>query len=49
MARQSQKDKFKEAARALRTDNNEKRFNEKLGKIARKKPSDAATKKTKKA
>jgi hypothetical protein len=33
-----QVDKFKEAARDLETDDNEKRFNEKLGKIARQKP-----------
>ena len=33
-------DKFKQAARELETDDNEKRFDEKLGKIARQKPSD---------
>lgn len=31
-------DRFKEAARELETDDNEKRFNEKLGKIAQRKP-----------
>jgi hypothetical protein len=34
----SQIDKFKQAARELETDDDEKRFNEKLGKIARQKP-----------
>jgi hypothetical protein len=34
----SQIDKFKEAARELETDDSEKRFNERLGKIARQKP-----------
>jgi len=33
-----QLDKFKQAARELETDDSEKRFNEKLGKIARAKP-----------
>jgi hypothetical protein len=33
----SQLSKFKQAARELQTDDNEKRFNEKLGKIARRK------------
>jgi hypothetical protein len=33
--------KFKQAARELGTDDSEKRFNEKLGKIARQKPSGA--------
>jgi hypothetical protein len=36
----SQIEKFKQAARELETDNSEKRFNEKLGKIARQKPAD---------
>ncbi len=36
----AQSKKFLEAARALETDNSEKRFNEKLGKIARQKPKD---------
>jgi hypothetical protein len=31
-------EKFRKAARELETDDNEKRFNEKLGKIARQKP-----------
>jgi len=34
--------KFVKAARDLETDDNEKRFNERLGKIARQKPSDGA-------
>jgi len=34
----SQLSKFKAAARELETDDSEKRFNEKLGKIARQKP-----------
>jgi hypothetical protein len=33
-------DKFKQAARDLETDDSEKRFNEKLGKIAKAKPAD---------
>jgi hypothetical protein len=33
--KQTQLDKFKQAARDLETDDDEKRFNEKLGKIAR--------------
>ena len=39
-AKQSQVDKFKQAARELETDDSEKRFNEKLGKIAKQKPAD---------
>jgi hypothetical protein len=35
----SQVQKFREAARELETDDSEKRFNEKLGKIAKRKPS----------
>jgi hypothetical protein len=35
----SQIDKFKQAARELETDDSEKRFNEKLGKIAKQKPA----------
>jgi hypothetical protein len=31
--------KFRQAARELETDNSEKRFNEKLGKIAKQKPA----------
>jgi hypothetical protein len=38
--RESQIDKFKQAARDLETDNDERRFDEKLGKIARQKPAD---------
>jgi len=38
MAKKSQIDKFKQAARDIETDDNEKRFNERLGKIARQKP-----------
>lgn len=38
MAKSTQVQKFKQAARDLETDNNEKRFNEKLGKIAKAKP-----------
>jgi hypothetical protein len=37
--KQTQVDKFKQAARELEADDNEKRFNERLGKIARQKPS----------
>jgi hypothetical protein len=40
MAKQSQIDKFKQAARDLETDNDEKRFNEKLEAIARRKLGD---------
>lgn len=38
MAKQTQINKFKQAARELETDDNEKRFNERLGKIAKQKP-----------
>lgn len=34
----SQKDKFREAARKLETDDDEKRFDERLGKIAKASP-----------
>jgi hypothetical protein len=34
----SQLDRFKEAARELETDDDEKRFNEKLRKLAKQKP-----------
>ncbi|WP_316398498.1 hypothetical protein [Bradyrhizobium sp. 33ap4] len=44
----TQIEKFKKAARDLETDDNEKRFNERLGKIARQKPSDAKVKIVKK-
>jgi hypothetical protein len=40
-------DKFKEAAHEVETDNSEKRFNERLGKIARQKPQVEATPKKK--
>jgi hypothetical protein len=40
-------DKFKQAARELGTDDNEKRFNEKLGKIAKAKPAPPPKKKPK--
>jgi hypothetical protein len=44
--RESQVEKFKKAARDHETDDNEKHFNEKLGKIARAKaPSKRARKK----
>jgi hypothetical protein len=43
--KESQSEKFKSAARELETDDNEKRFNEKLGKIAKQKPAKAAKKK----
>jgi hypothetical protein len=48
--RQTQVEKFKQAARELGTDDSEKRFNERLGKIARQKPGDSgrAKKATKK-
>lgn len=36
--RQSQLDKFKEAARDLECDDDEKRFKEKLGKLVKHKP-----------
>jgi hypothetical protein len=38
-AKKAQIEKFKQAARELETDDNEKRFNEKLGQIARQKPA----------
>lgn len=38
--KKSQLERFKQAARELETDNDEKRFNEKLEKIARQKPAD---------
>ena len=37
----SQIAKFKQAARELETDDSEKRFNEKLGKIAKAKPAES--------
>ena len=47
MGKKSQIQKFKLAARELGTDNSEKRFNEKLGKIARQKPAPSPKKKSK--
>jgi hypothetical protein len=41
--------KFKQAARELETDSSEKRFNERLGKIARQKPPQKPPKRQKKA
>jgi hypothetical protein len=38
-SKKTQIGKFKQAARELETDNSEKRFNEKLGKIAKQKPT----------
>jgi hypothetical protein len=40
MAKKTQIEKFKQAAREIETDDDETRFNEKLGKIARQKPSE---------
>ena len=37
--KKSQIEKFKQAARDLETDDNEKRFNERLGKMAKQKPA----------
>ncbi|QIG96191.1 MULTISPECIES: hypothetical protein [unclassified Bradyrhizobium] len=37
--KKSQIEKFKQAARDLESDDSEKRFNERLGKIAKQKPS----------
>ena len=48
MAKQSQIKKFKEAARELETDDSEKRFNERLGKIAKQRPAPKPTKQPKK-
>jgi hypothetical protein len=39
--------KFRQAARELEADDNEKRFNEKLGKIARQKPAPRPQRKSK--
>ena len=38
--KESQLEKFKQAARDLETDDDEKRFDERLGKIARQKPAE---------
>jgi hypothetical protein len=46
--RESQVQKFRQAARDLEADDSEKRFNERLGKIAKRKPADLP-KKAKKA
>lgn len=40
----SQLDKFKEAARNLECDDDEKRFKERLGKLVRKEPASPSTK-----
>jgi hypothetical protein len=46
MAKQkSQIDKFREAAREAETDDDEKRFDERLGKIAKAKPAEKPEKK----
>ncbi|WP_316015219.1 hypothetical protein [Roseobacter sp. HKCCA0434] len=37
--KKTQLDRFKEAARELETDDDETRFNEKLGKLAKQKPN----------
>lgn len=39
-AKKSQYDKFKEAARQLETDDDDERFEKKLKKLVKKKPSD---------
>lgn len=39
-AKKSQLDKFREAARQLETDNDEAKFNDKLGKLVKQKPDD---------
>jgi hypothetical protein len=44
----SQLSKFRKAARELETDDSEKRFNERLGKIAKQKPAAAKPAKRKK-
>ena len=41
--------KFRDAARELETDDNEKRFNERLGKIAKRKPPVPAKKSKKRS
>ncbi|MEO1195164.1 MAG: hypothetical protein AAFX45_03225 [Pseudomonadota bacterium] len=40
----AQLDRFKEAARELGTDDDEAKFNEKLGKLVKQKPDDKADK-----
>jgi hypothetical protein len=44
MTRKTQIQKFKDAARSLPTDDSEKRFNERLGKIAKHKPKPGSQK-----
>jgi hypothetical protein len=44
MAKQTQIQKFKKAARDLEADDSEKRFNQRLGKIAKQKPPAPAKK-----
>jgi hypothetical protein len=46
--KQTQLTKFKQAARELEADDSEKRFNERLSKIAKQKPSPAPRKKPRK-
>jgi hypothetical protein len=48
MAKHTQLDKFRQAARDLETDNSEKRFNERLRKLARQKPTSKRKKVAKK-
>jgi hypothetical protein len=47
MGKKSQTQKFRQAARDLQTDDNEKRLNEKLGKIAKQKPVEPVRRKSK--
>jgi hypothetical protein len=49
MAKKTQVQKFKDAACELKTDDSEKRFNERLGKIAKQKPADPPKRPVKKA
>jgi hypothetical protein len=44
MTKQTQREKFKQAARDIGTDNDEKRFNERLAKIAKPKTKPKAKK-----
>ena len=43
MPEKSQLDRFKEAAREIGTDDDEAKFNEKLGKLVKQKPKDDDT------
>lgn len=43
MGSKSQSDKFKEAARQIETDDDEERFDNKLGKLVKQKPNDEAS------